>query len=37
VRPDLERVLASCNNRPPEVEVSARYLIALGRRAPRPR
>jgi hypothetical protein len=27
-------VLASCNNRPPEVEVSARYLIALGRRAP---
>jgi SAM-dependent methyltransferase len=37
VRPDLDRVLASCNNRPPEVEVSARYLIALGRRAPRPR
>jgi SAM-dependent methyltransferase len=34
VRPDLERVLASCNSRPPEVEVAARYLIALGRRAP---
>jgi SAM-dependent methyltransferase len=34
LRPRLERVLASCNNRPPEVEVSARYLIALGRRAP---
>lgn len=34
VRPELERVLASCNNRPPEVEVGARYLIALGRRAP---
>jgi len=34
LRPGLERVLASCNNRPPEVEVSARYLIALGRRAP---
>jgi SAM-dependent methyltransferase len=34
MRPCLERVLASCNNRPPEVEVSARYLIALGRRAP---
>jgi SAM-dependent methyltransferase len=34
VRPGLERVLASCNNRPPEVEVSGRYLISLGRRAP---
>lgn len=34
VRPDLERVLASCNNRPHGVDVSARYLIALGRRAP---
>jgi SAM-dependent methyltransferase len=32
LRPDLERVLASCNNRPPEVEVGARYLIALGAR-----
>jgi hypothetical protein len=31
LRPRLERVLASCNNSPPEVEVSARYLIALGR------
>jgi SAM-dependent methyltransferase len=37
VRSDLERVLASCNSRPPEVEVAARYLIALGRRAPEPR
>jgi SAM-dependent methyltransferase len=34
VRPDLERVLASCNSRPPAVELGARYLIALGRRAP---
>jgi hypothetical protein len=34
LRPELERVLASCNNRPPEVHVSARYLVALGRRAP---
>jgi SAM-dependent methyltransferase len=34
LRPDLERLLASCNNRPPEVDVSARYLVALGRRAP---
>jgi SAM-dependent methyltransferase len=34
VRPRLERVLASCNNRPPEVDVSGRYLISLGRRAP---
>jgi SAM-dependent methyltransferase len=34
VRPGLERVLASCNNRPPEVEVSGRYLILRGRRAP---
>jgi SAM-dependent methyltransferase len=34
VRPDLERMLASCNNRPPEVEVDARYLVILGRRAP---
>jgi SAM-dependent methyltransferase len=34
LRPDLERVLSSCNSRPPEVEVAARYLIALGRRAP---
>lgn len=31
LRVDLERVLASCNNRPPAVEVSARYLVALGR------
>jgi SAM-dependent methyltransferase len=34
VRLDLEQVLASCNNRPPEVEVDARYLVILGRRAP---
>jgi len=34
VRLDLEQVLASCNNRPPEVEVDARYLVIMGRRAP---
>jgi SAM-dependent methyltransferase len=33
-RPWLERLLASCNNKPPPgVEVDARYLVALGRRA----
>jgi SAM-dependent methyltransferase len=34
IRPGLERLLASCNNRSRGVEVGARYLIALGRRAP---
>jgi SAM-dependent methyltransferase len=33
LRPDLDRLLASCNNRPPAVEIDARYLVALGRRA----
>jgi SAM-dependent methyltransferase len=32
LRPDFDRLLASCNDRPPGVELSARYLIALGRR-----
>lgn len=32
LRPSFDRLLASCNDRPPEVELSARYLIALGRR-----
>lgn len=32
LRPAFDRLLASCNDRPPEVELSARYLIALGRR-----
>jgi SAM-dependent methyltransferase len=30
--PGFERLLASCNNRPPAVEIDARYLVALGRR-----
>jgi 2-polyprenyl-3-methyl-5-hydroxy-6-metoxy-1,4-benzoquinol methylase len=32
LRPAFDRLLASCNDRPPGVELSARYLIALGRR-----
>ena len=32
LRPSFDRMLASCNNRPPEVEIDARYLVALGRR-----
>jgi SAM-dependent methyltransferase len=32
VRPWLDRLLASCNNTPPRVEVDARYLVAIGRR-----
>ena len=32
LRPDFDRQLASCNERPPAVELSARYLVALGRR-----
>ena len=31
VRPDFDRALSSANNRPPAVEIDARYLIALGR------
>jgi SAM-dependent methyltransferase len=30
LRPAFERVLASCNNLPPQVQIDARYLIALG-------
>lgn len=33
LRPDFDRLLAEFNDRPPAVEVNARYLIALGRRA----
>jgi SAM-dependent methyltransferase len=34
VRPWLERLLASCNNfPPPQVEVDARYLVAIGLRS----
>ncbi len=33
LRPDLDRLLASCNDAPaPAVALSARYLVALGRR-----
>jgi len=32
LRPDFDRLLASCNDRPPAVELSARYLMTLGRR-----
>ena len=32
LRPDLDRLLASCNDGAPAVALSARYLIALGRR-----
>jgi SAM-dependent methyltransferase len=32
VRPAFERLLTSCNNRPPAVEIDARYLVAVGRR-----
>jgi SAM-dependent methyltransferase len=32
LRPDFDRLLASCNDRPPAVELSARYLVAVGRR-----
>src|SRR5918992_5057154 len=32
LRPGLQRLLDSCNDRPPAVEIAARYLIALGRR-----
>jgi SAM-dependent methyltransferase len=30
LRPDFEALLASCNNRPPAVEIDARYLVAVG-------
>ena len=32
VRPGFERLLSSCNNRPPAAEIDARYLVVLGRR-----
>jgi SAM-dependent methyltransferase len=32
LRPRFERLLASCNNRPPAVEIDARYLAVVGRR-----
>ena len=32
LRPGFQRLLDSCNDRPPAVEIAARYLIALGRR-----
>jgi SAM-dependent methyltransferase len=33
LRPDFDRLLASCNNRPPAVEIDARYICLLGRTA----
>jgi SAM-dependent methyltransferase len=30
LRPGFDALLASCNNRPPAVEVDARYLVAVG-------
>jgi SAM-dependent methyltransferase len=32
LRPAFDRILASCNNRPPRVELGARHLIAVGRK-----
>lgn len=32
LRPRFERLLSSCNNRPPTVEIDARYLVVVGRR-----
>jgi len=32
LRPGFDRLLASCNESPPAVELSARYLVALGRK-----
>jgi SAM-dependent methyltransferase len=32
LRPRFDALLATCNNRPPEVEIDARYLLAVGRR-----
>jgi SAM-dependent methyltransferase len=34
LRHRFERLLGSCNNRPPAVEIDARYLVAVGRRGP---
>jgi SAM-dependent methyltransferase len=33
LRPAFERLLGSCNNRPPAVEIDARYLAVVGRRS----
>jgi SAM-dependent methyltransferase len=33
LRPDFERLLESCNRGAPAVEIDARYLVAVGRRA----
>ena len=30
--PGFDRLLASCNDRPPRVEIAARYVVAVGRR-----
>jgi hypothetical protein len=30
LRPTFDRLLASCNNRPPGVQIDARYLVAIG-------
>jgi hypothetical protein len=32
LRPAFDRLLASCNDRPPHVELNARYLIVSGRK-----
>jgi SAM-dependent methyltransferase len=32
LRPAFERLLSSCNNRPPAVDIDARYLAVVGRR-----
>lgn len=32
LRPGFDRLLASCNDRPPRVEIAARYVVAVGRR-----
>jgi ubiquinone/menaquinone biosynthesis C-methylase UbiE len=31
LRPEFDRVLASCNDRPPRAEIAARYLVVSGR------
>jgi hypothetical protein len=33
LRTEFDGVLASCNDRPPAVEIAVRYVVALGRRA----
>ncbi len=35
LRPGFDRLLASCNDRPPAVEFAARYLVVIGRRPAR--